>query len=85
MRIQELCEQGGGPWLFIPFPILPPSLISHAVSEDVKHHETKEEDGGPSRARLLSHLPRSDNSSPAYRRKPCYGRQSAAMLSMRPV
>ena len=26
-------------WVLIPYPILPPSLMSHAVSMDVKHHE----------------------------------------------
>ena len=39
-RVQELCEQGGGPRLaLILHHILPPSLVSHAVSADVKHQE----------------------------------------------
>ena len=29
---------------FIPYPILPPSLINHTVSVDVKHHERKHKD-----------------------------------------
>ena len=43
-RAQELCEQGGGPGLSFPNPILPPSLINHTVYVDVKHHQ-KTEDG----------------------------------------
>ena len=30
-------------WTLIPYPILPPSLISHTVSVDIKHHERSEE------------------------------------------
>ena len=28
-------------WALIPYPILPPSLISHTVSVDVKHYERR--------------------------------------------
>ena len=34
-------EQGGGPGLSFPIPNLPPSLISHTVSVDVKHREIR--------------------------------------------
>ena len=30
-------------WTLIPYPILPPSLISHTVSVDIKHRERSEE------------------------------------------
>ena len=39
VRVQEPCEQGGGPGLSFPIPLFPPSLISRTVSEDVKHHD----------------------------------------------
>ena len=42
IRAQELCEQGGGPNLSFPIPFLP-SLISHVVSVDVKHHERRKD------------------------------------------
>ena len=38
-RDQKLCEEGGGPGLTFPMPFTP--LISHTVSVEVKHHETK--------------------------------------------
>ena len=39
IRVQELCEQGGGPGLIFPIPFCHrPSLISHVLSVDVKHH-----------------------------------------------
>ena len=55
-RAPELCEQEGAPaWGLILYPIIPPSLVSHAVSVDAKHHkknkfrapELCEEGGGP--------------------------------------
>ena len=52
LRAQTLCEHGSqssgfvwtGRWawaLRIPYPILPPSLINHTVSVDVKHHDRR--------------------------------------------
>ena len=42
-KAQELCEEGGtgGPQLSLPVPFFAPSLISPAVSVDIKHHERK--------------------------------------------
>ena len=42
VRAQELCEEGGGLGSqSFPIPFFPPSLISHTVSLDEKHHERK--------------------------------------------
>ena len=38
---KELCEEGGGQWALIPYPIFSLSLINHTVSMDVKHHERR--------------------------------------------
>ena len=43
VRVQDLCEQGGGPGLSFPVPFFPPSLISHEVSVDIKHDLKKKE------------------------------------------
>ena len=65
-RVQELCVQGGGPRLaLILHHILHPSLISHAVSVDAKHHkknkfrapELCEEVGGPGLSFLVPFFP----------------------------
>ena len=42
-RTPELCEQGGGPGFSFPILFFPPSLISHRVAVDAKHHEEKKD------------------------------------------
>ena len=66
-RVQELCEQGGGPRLaLILHPIIPPSLVSHAISVDAVHHEKNkvrapdlcEEGSGPGLSFPIPFFPR---------------------------
>ena len=40
----ELCEHGGGSGLSFSMPFFPQSLIFHAVSLDVKHHERRKKE-----------------------------------------
>ena len=43
LRTPELREQGGGPGFSFPVLFFPPSLISHRVAVDAKHHEEKKD------------------------------------------
>ena len=38
---------GSSAWVLIPYPILPPSLINHKVSVDVKHRERRRYSNSP--------------------------------------
>ena len=51
----------------IPYPVLPPSLISHTVSVEVKHHERKKKKKEEAVARhVMSFTPVASTSGQSY-------------------